>query len=59
MLSEYKLEYHEGRYAVCNGIPFDENKSQGWKDGWHDGYEYLYGDEFVPDPDKIIEMAGG
>ena len=41
----FNIEYHEGYYAVGNNIPFDENKSKDWKEGWNDGWHALYGDD--------------
>lgn len=49
-----KVEYHEGYYAAGNNIPFDENKSQEWKDGWNDGFESIYGDTDL-DINEIIK----
>ena len=40
-----KLEYHEGFYAAGNDIPYDENASEAWKEGYRDGCEALYGDD--------------
>ena len=40
-----KLEYHEGYYAAGNDIPYDENASEAWKEGYYDGYLALFGDD--------------
>lgn len=40
-----KLEYHEGYYAAGNDIPYDENASEAWKEGYRDGCASLFGDE--------------
>ena len=54
-MSEYsRTEYLEGYMAAGNGIPFDENQSKAWKDGWNDSYEGMYGDKFTFDPNKDI-----
>lgn len=45
-MDNYKFEYHEGVYAAGNDIPFDENKSQAWQDGWKDGNATINGSEF-------------
>ena len=42
----WKLEYHEGYYAAGNEIPFDESKSDAWKEGYRDGEATLYGDDY-------------
>ena len=55
-MNDYELEYHEGMYAVGNDIPFDETKSQAWKDGWNDGYGTLNGSEFDIDISKLMNM---
>ena len=52
-MNNYKREYHEGYYAAGNNIPFDENKSQAWKDGWNDGFESINGSEFDFDINEI------
>lgn len=40
----YKIEYHEGYYSVGNNIPFDNNKSEAWKEGYIDGEYSIYGE---------------
>ena len=44
-MDNYKVEYLIGYMAAGNGIPFDENQSNAWKDGWNDSYEGMYGDD--------------
>lgn len=44
-MGNYRMEYLNGFMAAGNGIPFDETKSQAWKDGWNDSYEAMYGDD--------------
>ena len=39
-----KIEYHEGYFCAGNGIPFDENQSEDWKEGYQDGMATLNGD---------------
>ena len=39
-----KFEYHEGYFCAGNGIPFDENQSEDWKEGYQDGMATLNGD---------------
>ena len=49
MNNEYmkrKFEYHEGYYAVGNNIPYDENQTDSWKEGYRDGYYSIYDEEF-------------
>ena len=41
---EPKLQYHEGFYAAGNAIPWDENASDDWKEGYVDGEYSLYGE---------------
>ena len=36
-----KIEYHEGYFCAGNGIPFDENQSEAWKEGYQDGMATL------------------
>lgn len=36
-----KIEYHEGYFCAGNGIPFDENQSEDWKEGYLDGMATL------------------
>ena len=40
---EYKLEYHEGYFAAGNNIPYSEDKTEAWKEGYRDGKATLYG----------------
>ena len=40
-----KIEYHEGYFCAGNGIPFDENQSEDWKEGYQDGMATLNGDQ--------------
>lgn len=42
---KYRLEYHDGYFSAGNDIPFDENQSEAWKEGYRDGWESLYGDD--------------
>lgn len=39
-----KIEYHVGYFCAGNGIPFDENQSEDWKEGYQDGMATLNGD---------------
>ena len=43
-MQDYKTEYLDGYMSEGHGIPFDESKSQAWKDGWNDSYEAMCGD---------------
>ena len=44
-VSVWKHEYHEGFYAVGNGIEFNNKMSDAWKEGYKDGEFALYGDD--------------
>ena len=44
-MENYRTQYLDGYMSAGNGIPFDENKSQAWKDGWSDSSEAMYGDD--------------
>lgn len=48
-----KIEYHEGYYAAGNNIPFDEDQTEAWKEGWHDGYQSIYGDDDLDDIENL------
>lgn len=52
----FNMEYHEGFYAVENNIPFDENKSKDWKEGWNDGWYSLYSDDDYYITSNIIQI---
>ena len=41
------LDYEEGIHAAAMGLPLDSNASVDWKEGWNDGHESIYGDEFL------------
>ena len=42
-----KIEYHEGYFCAGNGIPFDENQSEDWKEGYLDGMATLNCDQEI------------
>ena len=35
-----KIEYLEGYLCAVNNVPFDENQSEAWKEGYKDGLEW-------------------
>lgn len=52
----FNFEYHEGYYAVGNGIPFDKNQSKDWQEGWKDGYYSLYDDNYITSDECHIDF---
>ena len=53
-MENYRIEYLDGFMSEGNGIPFDKNKSQAWKDGWNDSYEGADDDEICDGLEEII-----